>query len=219
MENYEPGFVTRCFYATHKALHLGFRVLNDRYTNITQENSQLQRRFQELGIASSDTSMLSNAQRDVYNRYSQNLTITLSIKAALTENNFLNNVADFYIATAAWINNMVVCESEEVALSGFRPVVVDENDNGHDYFHSPPSTNLHYIPEFIIENIIDFMSFLRYYDMKPKWFDFHYDPEPLLTMVVLFMGTPVRMRNPHLRAKMADLLEGLLPDIQLNFPK
>jgi ubiquitin conjugation factor E4 A len=35
--------------------------------------------------------------------------------------------------------------------------------------------------------------------------------DPILTQVLVFMGSRERMRNPHLRAGMADCLESLLP--------
>ena len=35
--------------------------------------------------------------------------------------------------------------------------------------------------------------------------------EPLLTFILVFMGSPNRIRNPHLRAHMAEGLEALMP--------
>lgn len=51
LEEFQPNFITRCFFLTHKALHLGFRALHERYTNINQENSQMQRRLGEQGLS------------------------------------------------------------------------------------------------------------------------------------------------------------------------
>ena len=33
----------------------------------------------------------------------------------------------------------------------------------------------------------------------------------LMTFVLVFMGSPERMKNPHLRARMAEALEALMP--------
>ena len=35
--------------------------------------------------------------------------------------------------------------------------------------------------------------------------------EHLMTFVLVFMGSPNRMRNPHLRARMAEALEAIMP--------
>ena len=32
-----------------------------------------------------------------------------------------------------------------------------------------------------------------------------------MTFVLVFMGSPERMKNPHLRARMAEALESLMP--------
>ena len=38
--------------------------------------------------------------------------------------------------------------------------------------------------------------------------------EHLLTFVLVFMGSPSYMRNPHLRARMAEALEAIMPPKQ-----
>lgn len=68
------------------------------------------------------------------------------------------------------------------------------------------------IPEFVVENTVGFLSFLRRFHpqtLEEQGYEFL---EPILTMVLVFMGSPNRMRNPHLRAKMAECLEALLPE-------
>lgn len=35
--------------------------------------------------------------------------------------------------------------------------------------------------------------------------------QPLLTSILIYMGSPQRMKNPHLRARLAEGLEALLP--------
>lgn len=43
-----------------------------------------------------------------------------------------------------------------------------------------------------------------------------------LTLVIVFMGSPQRVKNPHLRAELADLLAALIPpkeDSRVPFAK
>lgn len=35
--------------------------------------------------------------------------------------------------------------------------------------------------------------------------------KPVLTFILIYMGSPERMKNPHLRARLAEALESLLP--------
>lgn len=134
------------------------------------------------------------------------------------EINYMDLLLEFYLATAAWVNNLATCSSLTDFRKGFRRLDERDPKTGATYFNYPPSKLLSLVPEFIIENIIDFMLFLRYFEVKPKMMDIKGDLQPLLSMVIMFMGQPARMRNPHLRAKMAELLEALLPTIQLNIP-
>jgi ubiquitin conjugation factor E4 A len=32
-------------------------------------------------------------------------------------------------------------------------------------------------------------------------------------MIIIFMGSPERMKNPHLRARLAEMLESLMPTL------
>ena len=77
------------------------------------------------------------------------------------------------------------------------------------------SEKLTCIPEFVAENIIDYMLFLRRF--RDSMFETIGEKlEHLMTYIMVFMGSPERMRNPHLRAKMAEALEALLPPQDLS---
>nr|XP_027203442.1 ubiquitin conjugation factor E4 A-like [Dermatophagoides pteronyssinus] len=218
-DDYQPNFISRLFFMTHKSLHIGFRVIHERFTAINQENGQLQRRLDQLGMGMGFNSMTRNnlnpQQQETLTKFDRNMTVTLSMKSALTETNYLNLLLEFYLATASWINNLAVCPLDKEGPDSF--IRLDAQINGKNYFQSKPSPCLQWVPEFIIENIIDFMLFLRYFEIKPKVFSLKSGLEPFMVMSILFMGSPQRMRNPHLRAKMAEMLEALLPTVQANF--
>ncbi|RZC37889.1 ubiquitin conjugation factor E4 A [Asbolus verrucosus] len=73
-----------------------------------------------------------------------------------------------------------------------------------------PST-LKFIPEFIIENIVCYLVFLRRFN--PKIFEERgfEKLKPILSFILIYMGSPERMKNPHVRARLAEALESLLP--------
>lgn len=217
--NYEPNFITRCFFATHRSLYLSFRVIHERFNALNQEMNQIQRRLESLNLNSFtpylNRSSLSPDQQQVLNTLDHNMMVSLSMKTALMESNYINLLFEFYISTAAWINNLAVCESEDEASKSFKQLECD-GKLSHFSKCKKSSPCLNCVPEFIVENIIDFMLFLRYFDVKPRALSFNVDLTPVLTMAVLFMGSPHRMRNPHLRAKMAEMVESLLPTVQIN---
>lgn len=67
------------------------------------------------------------------------------------------------------------------------------------------------MPEFLIENLASFLSFIRRFSPRTLEEQGFALLDPILTQVLVFMGSPQRMRNPHLRAHMAECLESLLP--------
>lgn len=96
---------------------------------------------------------------------------------------------------------------------------------------SEPNRELSYIPELIMENIIDYLKFLvrfnlRYFQVRFSKFEklrniFHSFEKNMgssineyITLILVFMGDASRLRNPHLRATLADALEAILPPKQ-----
>lgn len=67
------------------------------------------------------------------------------------------------------------------------------------------------IPEFVIENIVCYLVFLRRFNQKVLEEQGYERLKPLLTCILLYMGSFNRARNPHLRACLAEALEALLP--------
>lgn len=66
------------------------------------------------------------------------------------------------------------------------------------------------IPEYIIENIVCYLTFSRNFESD----SYQRDPDSgdsIFTMILIFMGSSERVKNPHLRARLAEGLESLLP--------
>lgn len=89
---------------------------------------------------------------------------------------------------------------------------------------------LSFIPEFIMENITNYLIFLGRFnvqlfevchfivDVEKKHMIFFSKSLPhvneYVTLVLVFMGDARRLRNPHLRATLAEALEAILPNKQ-----
>src|SRR6266487_77734 len=46
------NFMTECFFATHRALYLGFKAVHERFLKLTQELGQIQRVYEEARLQS-----------------------------------------------------------------------------------------------------------------------------------------------------------------------
>ena len=66
------------------------------------------------------------------------------------------------------------------------------------------------IPEFCLSNVVDCVVFLRRF--SPVTLEEAGDQlDHFLTLIIIFMGSPQRLKNPHLRAAMAEMLDSLMP--------
>ncbi|XP_010143463.1 PREDICTED: ubiquitin conjugation factor E4 A, partial [Buceros rhinoceros silvestris] len=81
-------------------------------------------------------------------------------------------------------------------------------------FPLPPlqRSALAHVPEFFADNLGDFFIFLRRFadDLLETSAD---SLEHVLHFVTVFMGDVDRMKNPHLRAKLAEVLEAVMPHL------
>ncbi|XP_022251871.1 ubiquitin conjugation factor E4 A-like isoform X2 [Limulus polyphemus] len=122
----------------------------------------------------------------------------LSLKAALLEPETLSLMLQFHLTTAAWLCQVGVYENS----TELEPLT----------FPLPSSVPeaLKCIPEFVIHNVTDCTIFIKRF--SPTSFE---EVGPmlghLLNLVLVFMGSPERINNPHLRAKLAEILEALMP--------
>ena len=115
----------------------------------------------------------------------------------------------FHVATASWINNLTAASDPEEALKGFKEVTKDVIESGASF-----NPCLSCIPEFVVENISETVIFVRRFRMEQHLTNLNL--EPLVTLILLLMGHSQRVKNPHLRAKFAEVLEALMPQDNQN---
>lgn len=83
--------------------------------------------------------------------------------------------------------------------------------HGNRKSHTIRQISFRCIPEFVIENVICFVVFARRFASDVFEEEEYEHLEVLLSFIVIFMESKDRMRNPHVRAKLAEVLEALLP--------
>lgn len=191
------SFVTECFFLCHQAINLGFHCVHEKFMKINQELHRIQRAYQDAAQEYPDDSQ--EPRRSLKAHMENGMQQYLCIKAALMEPQLLDMLMNFNTATASWL----VQVARQSHVTSFESVT----------FPLPEEvpTALGYVPEFVMENITDYTMFLH------RFKDEMYETggsglQYFMTLILVFMGSPERMKNPHLRAKLAETLAALMPE-------
>lgn len=202
------NFVTECFFMTHKAIDLGFRVCIEKFFRMNRELHRLQSAYQDtLGGGGSGADVANNIMQMLSSQTQQFLCLQNLLREPATDQLLLQ----FYEASAIWLAQLASREATRFdggdKAKGFAPQSVEEVrlplGNGI-------SKVLKCIPEYIMENIVGYLQFSRHFDSQPLRVDVEAQNN-IFTMILVFMGSSERIRNPHLRARLAEGLESLLP--------
>ncbi|XP_077985047.1 ubiquitin conjugation factor E4 A-like [Glandiceps talaboti] len=207
-ENEEPiasrppyNFSTEIFFMTHRCLRLGFHCIYTQFTRLTRDLNRIQRAFDDARRLNQER-FGGGAADDVVQRLKEEMdrgmTVFLCMKAALLEPQHLQLNFDLVTATSVYLSHYAVTDDRETLIMPTVPL--------------PDSKckMLTCMPELLAENILDLVLFLYRFNhqvFQSAGSNLHH----LLTFITLYMGTPERMTNPHLRARMAETLETLMP--------
>lgn len=193
------NFISECFFLAHQCLNMGFKPLNEKFVKLNQSLGRIQRMYQDAIGQGGNDSM--DPVRQIKSKMEEGMTIYLSIRSALTEPKFLEMTLNFHIATATWLSLIAVEDNPQCFRDITLPLPV-----------AAPKC-LGCIPEFIMGNITDFTQFLHRF--KDQIFELAGEKlSHFMTLILVFMGNPDRMKNPHLRAELAETLAMLLPQDQ-----
>ncbi|XP_071438590.1 ubiquitin conjugation factor E4 A [Hetaerina americana] len=224
-ENYT--FLTECFFMTHKAIDLGFRVAHERLLRISQDLGRMRRVYHEVraqsemgGIGGSNPG---EAEEAIVERVRIGTTEVLCLRTAMVQPQTLSLMAQMHVATSMWLVQVALCDIDGEAKkrtrdTGYAPGVC--RDVFFPLPSGPPAAEdgaaipplLSCVPEQVVENVAGFLSFCRRFSRHTlEECGGSGGLDPLLTVILVFMGAPERIRNPHLRAGLAESLEALLP--------
>lgn len=200
------NFITEIFFMTHKAIDLSYRVCIEKYFRMSREMHRLQGALQDA---------MSQGQTEVAQNMTQILTTQtqqfMCLKSTLTEPHTDGLLLNYYEATAIWLTEISsksaeVCE--QLSASGnFAP-----KERLDLPLPLPPylPVYLKSIPEYILENVIGYLTVMRHFG--PQALELDTDAQSaIFRMILIFMGSVERVRNPHLRARLAEGLECFVP--------
>ncbi|KAK3908442.1 Ubiquitin conjugation factor E4 A [Frankliniella fusca] len=195
------NFVTEMFFMTHRAIDLGVRVVFERMMQLNQELARIQR--QQTQTRQPETAQ---TLRQILE---SNMTRSFAMRATLLEPGIVSLLGEFFVASAEWLVQVAIQPPRQAEGSTcYSPLEhLDLTFPLPDYI--PPTLGC--IPEFLVENVACYQRMIRLF--APETFEQNGADflVPLLSQVLVFMGCKQRMRNPHLRARLAECLESLLP--------
>lgn len=207
-EKYEPSFISECFYGTHLAFSYGFRSVYERFSKLTQNINELQQTYNNIMNNSMSVSMGSMDPRDmIRDKIDQSLSQLLNLKTVLMEPNRVKMQVHFCLATASYLNHLVACDSiqEMTEAKESKPITLEALKQ-----RRLSRACLRFIPELLVENILDFLIFLFFFN-EEAYKEFSSLLDPIMTIIIIFMGDSSLVQNPHLRARFAEILEFLMP--------
>uniref|UniRef100_A0A4W4F4J1 Ubiquitin conjugation factor E4 A n=1 Tax=Electrophorus electricus TaxID=8005 RepID=A0A4W4F4J1_ELEEL len=193
------SLLTENLILTQLALHLGFHRLHDQMVKMNQSLHRLQGTWREAQLGGGP---VAEQLREQFERL---MTVYLSTKAAAAQPAMLNNCLNLQASCAALLVQLSLGNQgpEHIPLS----------------FPLPPLQNslLCYVPEFFAENMGDFFIFLRRFADEVLESSAE-NLEQVLNFITVYMGSVERMKNPHLRAKLAEVLEAVMPHMEAVSP-
>ncbi|KAF1429226.1 Ubiquitin conjugation factor E4 A, partial [Spheniscus humboldti] len=193
----EPEFansynlVTENLVLTQYTLHLGFHRLHDQMVKINQSLHRLQVAWRE---AQQSSSPAADSLREQFERL---MTIYLSTKTAMTEPQMLQNCLNLQVSMAVLLVQLAVGNHGSEPLELTFPLPEVEN------------SALAYVPGEAACPAGGLSVCLLQLTVQTSADSL----EHILHFVTVFMGDVERMKNPHLRAKLAEVLEAVMPHL------
>ncbi|KAJ2083961.1 Ubiquitin conjugation factor E4 [Coemansia sp. RSA 988] len=215
-----PGFIPDCFFTTAAALHIGTISTLTRYKDMLKRIGQFEREIERIGGAPENLSPMQRAGFPmVMQRWKDQLQMMRREKCALDaqalDSRRLINTMVFYRFVMCFLLRQVDSRGE----FPYQPFVMP----GESSETQLPAEKWRMLPEFLIEDVIEFMVFNTIYapdtlidvagqvgrggsndDIGLRTFD---DILPLF--VVTFLARPKYIHNPYLKAKLVDILHML----------
>lgn len=189
------SLLTENLILTQLTLHLGFHRLHEQMVKMNQSLHRLQVTWQEAQRAGNPMS------EQLLEQFERLMIVYLSTKAATTQPAMLQCCLNLQASTASLLVQLGIGNQgpEHADLSFPLP--------------SLPTNTLCYIPEFFADNLGDFFIFLRRFADEILETSAE-NLEQVLSFITVFMGNVERMKNPHLRAKLAEVLEAVMPHME-----
>lgn len=183
MNTSDFNFITRCYFITARAVHLGPVGMMGQYMRLLRQLSYFQSRMDAP-----------NADPRLKAHFDQMAAVKMIMDAELLHPDFLHEMIRFSLLTSAIVSSICtgfdVFDSSTLSLPLPAP---DVETNGV----------LKYVPEHLVDDLCSVLKFVA--RLQPKALNL-FELKELLKMILIFLSSPSFVHSPHLRAKMSEVL-------------
>ncbi|KAL9929061.1 ubiquitination factor E4A [Glossina fuscipes fuscipes] len=203
------NFVTELFFLTHKAYELSYKASIERFIQMTRELHNMQSAYQDVINTDPNNDFAKNLLRML----KEQMQPYLCLCNCLMEPENDTAILKFFEASAIWLTEISLISAENYAgcvnRSDFAPHTRNNFELPEEIEFTPRT--LCSVPESIIDNIVTYLNFSRHFPSGQYIQMYPSSHEAFFKMIILFMGSSKLVKNPHLRAKLAEALEFFLP--------
>ncbi|KAG6950518.1 hypothetical protein JG688_00014116 [Phytophthora aleatoria] len=177
------NFITRCYFITARAMHLGPVGMMGQYMRLLRQLSYFQSRMNSP-----------NADPRLKAHFDQMAAAKIIMDAELLHPDFLHEMIRFSLLTCAVVNSC--CTGSTVFDHSTLELPLPAPDTNKN-------TLLKYIPEHLVDDLSSVLKFIA--RLQPKALN-AFELKELLRMILIFLSSPGYVHSPHLRAKMSEVL-------------
>ena len=207
------GFVCECFFATHRAMHLGIiacinaqqaRERRQRQGSYTDRINEFQQELQSLPANDPRRREFEiqleqlRRKKDIYDQQ------TILCHAVLMDPRVVSDSFAFYRLTCVWLLNAARSGDQTTPMTTTTTTMTEIPDEASKAFRA--------IPEEIVEDTLDYLEYV----MCARSSSHSLIENEILTEVVdflvLFSGASEHIKNPYLRCKFISVIHSFLPD-------
>ncbi|EAL61256.1 U box domain-containing protein [Dictyostelium discoideum AX4] len=190
------NFITETFFSTLRALHIGINSTYEKLKLIGRnlqdiENNKRVLLDSKIKWQNTPQGRLFEGQLDLLTKKEDMLKgITYTIDAQLFEPTFLQKTASFLLFATNWILKVINPKNTPLPLP----------------LPAPPQFAA--LPEFCIEDIVDFFTFvITNFSQVLQYIKL----EQLMKFFITILATPEYVKNPYLKAKIIEIISQFVP--------
>ncbi|KAG0049750.1 hypothetical protein BGZ83_005433 [Gryganskiella cystojenkinii] len=188
------NFISDIFFLTLGFHHIGLSRMYVDYKRFTKDYYEMKDQYERLKEQET-AGQLSPENGLLIKRYETQLdkmlTFKLSMQSQILDPIILGHSFRFYNLVMVWLLRLV----DETQSYPQRPIKLP--------LPAKPSSDFAVLPEFVIEDIVEFFLFVLRHSPETVGSS---TLDELVTFTVVFLITPGYIKNPHLKAKLVEIL-------------
>ncbi|TDH68810.1 hypothetical protein CCR75_001400 [Bremia lactucae] len=177
------NFITRCYFVTARAMHLGPVGMIGQYMRLLRQLSYFQSR---MSAPDADPRLKAH--------FDQMATTKMIMDAELLHPDFIHEMIRFSLLTSAVVSSICAGSSYLDRRLLVLPLPAPDNKT---------SALLQHVPEHLVDDLCTILKFVA--RLQPNALN-TFELKALLTMILIFLSSPSYVHSPHLRAKMSEVL-------------